>query len=228
MAYNLLTRRIPEPVPTEEKQQPLHRHHYKAIAAPFVTFPLLYLLPWNPIYPAIVAMFIGALANVLCRPDLKRKSWIGGLLFLIYYALFLAILEWSAPGYIDRVWNMAALSGISVGFMPLKEIGFGMYWAGVYEHLTWKNDACAPPEGREWRGVAMFTIYGPGVTDPVPLKKLFVRPTVTKTAAVAPKQAIKTGGQSPGSSSPESVYRSAAVRRACTVLMITPRCRWIR
>ena len=141
--YNLLTQRVPVAVPEEERQHPLHRHHYKALAAPFVVFLPLYFLPWNPIYPAIVAMAVGALANVLCRPDLKRKTWIGGLLFLGYYALFLLGLEWSAPDYIDRVWNLAALSGISLGFMPLEEllfaVTFGMYWAGVYEHFTWRR-----------------------------------------------------------------------------------------
>ncbi|GAV20640.1 hypothetical protein MMIC_P1612 [Mariprofundus micogutta] len=143
VAYNLITRQVPQEVPHAEKSSPLHKHHYKAIAAPFVAFPFLYLLPWNPIYPSIASLFIGAVANVLCRPDLKRKSWIGGLLFLIYYAVFLAGLEWSAPGYIDRVWNLAALSGWSLGFMPVEEllfaIGFGMYWSGVYEHFTWRK-----------------------------------------------------------------------------------------
>ncbi len=39
----------------------------------------------------------------------------------------------------------------------------------------------------------MFTVYGPGVTDPISLEKLFVRPAVVKTAATAAKQAIKAG-----------------------------------
>ncbi len=141
--YNLLTRRVPVRIPTNERKQPLHRHHYKAMAAPFVVFIPLYFLPWNPIYPSIVAMIVGAVANILCRPDLKWKTWIGGLLFLVYYALFLVGLEWSAPGYIDRVWNLSALSGINIAFMPLEEllfaIAFGMYWAGVYEHITWRK-----------------------------------------------------------------------------------------
>ncbi|WP_196795096.1 lycopene cyclase domain-containing protein [Mariprofundus ferrooxydans] len=143
VAYNLITQQAPQPVSQAEKSRPLHKHHYTALAAPFVSFPILYLLPWNPIYPSIVAMFIGALANMLCRPDIKRKSWIGGLLFLLYYALFLAGLEWSAPGYIERVWNLASLSGISMASMPVEEllfaIGFGMYWSGVYEHFTWRK-----------------------------------------------------------------------------------------
>jgi len=141
--YNLITAQVPRSVSPEEKSHPLHRHHYKALMAPFIAFPLFYFFPWNPIYPSIIAMIIGAIANTLCRPDLKSKTWIGGLLFLIYYSVFLAGLEWSAPGYIERVWNMDALSGISVFFMPLEEllfaISFGMYWSGVYEHITWRR-----------------------------------------------------------------------------------------
>jgi len=141
--YNLLTRQIPHKVSADEQHKPLHRHHYKALAAPFIAFPILYWLPWNPIYPGIVAMFVGAIANVLCRPDLKKKTWIGGLLFLGYYIIFLTGLELTAPGYIDRVWNLDALSGVNIFYMPVEEllfaIAFGMYWSGVYEHFTWRR-----------------------------------------------------------------------------------------
>lgn len=149
--YNLITGRVPRPVEAAERRIPLHRHHYKALSAPFIAFPLLYFFPWNPIYPGIVAMIIGLVANVLCRPDLARKTWIGGILFLVGYAVFLAGLEWSAPGYIDRVWNLAALSGWKAGFMPVEELlfatAFGMYWSGVYEHFTWRKQA---PDRLDW------------------------------------------------------------------------------
>jgi len=141
--YNIFTGKLSLPVPAVERHQHLHRHHYKAILAPFFVFPLVYFFPWNPIYPAIIAMVVGAIANILCRPDLKRKTWIGGLLFLGYYIIFLVGLELTAPDYIERVWNLEALSGISIGFMPLEEllfaISFGMYWSGVYEHITWRE-----------------------------------------------------------------------------------------
>jgi len=141
--YNVLSGKSYRAVGQCERRSSLHRHHYKALAAPFIAFVPLYFLPWNPIYPSIIAMLIGVIATTLCRPDLKRKSWIGGLLFLIYYVIFLAGLEWSAPGYIERVWNLNALSGISLGFMPVEEllfaVFFGMYWSGVYEHFTWRK-----------------------------------------------------------------------------------------
>ncbi len=141
--YNLVTHKKLHDVPVYERHLPLHKHHYKALLAPFISFPILYFLPWNPIYPAIVSMFIGAIANILCRPDLKDKTWKGGILFLIYYAIFLSGLEFSAPEYIDTVWNLKALSGINIAYMPIEEllfaISFGMYWSGVYEHIKWKR-----------------------------------------------------------------------------------------
>lgn len=141
--YSVLTGRSARHLPAHEKQRPLHRHHYKALASPFVAFPVLYLLPWNPIYPGIVALLIGAVATVACRPDLKTKTWVGGLLFLGYYVVFLLGLEWSAPGYIERIWNLDALSGVRLLGMPLEElawaIAFGLYWSGVYEHFTWRR-----------------------------------------------------------------------------------------
>jgi hypothetical protein len=67
---------------------------------------------------------------------------VGALLFLGYYMLFLMGLEVTAPGYIERVWNLAALSGLSVAGMPIEELlfaaAFGAYWAGVYDHFTWQ------------------------------------------------------------------------------------------
>jgi hypothetical protein len=68
---------------------------------------------------------------------------VGALLFLGYYTLFLLGLERTAPGYIDRVWNLAALSGLSVAGLPIEELlfaaAFGTYWAGVYDHFTWRK-----------------------------------------------------------------------------------------
>jgi hypothetical protein len=141
--YNLLTGRGLRAVPAAEQRSSWHRLHRWALATPFIVFPLLYPFPWNPIYPAIAAMVLGAIAAILCRPDLARKTWVGALLFLGYYTLFLLGLEWTAPGYIERVWNLAALSGLSVGGFPIEELlfatAFGGYWAGVYDHFTWQK-----------------------------------------------------------------------------------------
>ena len=141
--YNLLMQQKLEPTLSEERRHRRHRFHVWALAAPFLSFPVLYVFSWNPIYPAILAMVVGAVATIFCRPDLGRKTWVGGLLFLGYYVIFLLGLEWTAPGYIARVWNLGALSGLSLFGMPVEEllfaISFGAYWSGVYEHFTWKT-----------------------------------------------------------------------------------------
>jgi len=146
--YNAITGKSSMPVSTAYRRLPLHRHHQLAIATPFIVFPVFYLLPWNPIYPAIVAMAAGAIANILCRPDLKQKTWIGGMLFLILYTIYIGGLELFVPGYIAEVWNMGNLSGVMILRIPVEEIlfafTFGMYWAGVYEHLSWRQAVAVP------------------------------------------------------------------------------------
>ncbi len=141
--YNALTGRDLQPIDPGEKRLPMHRHHYLALGSPFIAFLALYFLPWNPIYPGILAMFVGAVAMLLCRPDLKTKTWVGGLLFVLCYIALLQGLRWLSPGYIERVWDLDALLGLQVFHMPIEELlfaaGFGMYWSGVYEHLTWRR-----------------------------------------------------------------------------------------
>ena len=145
VSYNILTGKLHKPLSMCERNHESHRFHLIALASPFVVFLVTYFMPWNPIYPSILAMFVGAAATVYCRYDLKVKVCVGGALFLIYYAVFLLALEWSAPGYIERVWDLDALSGVIVFSMPLEELlfalGFGMYWSGVYEHFTWREPA---------------------------------------------------------------------------------------
>ncbi len=88
-------------------------------------------------------MIVGAVATMLCRPDLKTKTWVGGALFTGCYWVFVEGLELLAPGYVGRVWNLAALTGVMVLRTPLEELlfafTFGMYWAGVYDHFTWRR-----------------------------------------------------------------------------------------
>ncbi len=143
--YNVITGSVIEPVPVSYRHSGLHKYHKLALAAPFIIFLPFYFLPWNPIYPAFVAMITGAIATILCRPDLKTKTWIGGLLFLGYYWIYILGLDFLSPGYIERVWNLDALSGVMIFNIPLEELvfafAFGMYWAGVYEHFNWFRDS---------------------------------------------------------------------------------------
>lgn len=141
--YNVVTGSVRYPISLRERHSGRHRYHMAALATPFVLFPLLYFFPWNPIYPAIAAMTGGAIATFLCRPDLLKKTWAGGLLFLLYYGILLAGLELTSPGYVERVWNTDALSGVFVLHLPLEELlfalTFGFYWSSVYEHVTWRT-----------------------------------------------------------------------------------------
>ncbi|MEO8332542.1 MAG: lycopene cyclase domain-containing protein [Gallionella sp.] len=139
--YNALADSDIEAVPHEERHTGRHRWHRLAMTAPFLIYPALYFLPWNPIYPGIVALAIGGIANVLCRPDLLRNTLLGGVLFLMLYTIFMLLLIIFAPGYIGQVWNLPTLSGVLLGGIPLEELAFGFtfgqYWAGIYEHFTW-------------------------------------------------------------------------------------------
>ena len=120
-----------------------HRWHLGALVAPFPIFFLLVYLPWNPIYPAVVALFAGALAAVLCRPDLLRNSLWGGVIFLALYLVFLLGLRWIWPGYIEAVWNLPKLLPWRPMGLPSEELlfglGIGLYWSCVYEHLAWRR-----------------------------------------------------------------------------------------
>ena len=139
--YNVLTRQEWAPVPVRERSH--RRHHRAAVLVPIVAFPLLSTLPWNPIYPAIAALALGAVATSACRPDLGAKTLIGGALFSGYYMIFMLGLVSLVPGYIERVWDLSALSGVLVDGIPLEELlfglAFGAYWTSVYEHLTWRR-----------------------------------------------------------------------------------------
>jgi len=154
--YSALARREMKPISHGERHSARHRFHRLALAAPFLVFPPLYLLPWNPIYPGIVALLIGGAANVLCRPDLARGTLFGGALFAGMYAVFMIFLIVSAPGYVELVWNLPALSGIRIGRIPFEELAFGFafgtYWTGVYEHFTWKRGAPSGARGQALHG----------------------------------------------------------------------------
>jgi hypothetical protein len=144
LLYNALAGRSLTSIGHDEQHSARHRFHRLAVAAPFILFVPLYFAPWNPIYAGITALAIGGLSNVFCRPDLARKTLLGGLLFLALYAVFMLGLIAFAPGYIGKVWNLADLSGVLVGGIPFEELAFGfafgLYWTGVYEHIAWRRD----------------------------------------------------------------------------------------
>mgnify|MGYP001144875372 CR=1 FL=1 len=145
--YNIITRKRLVPMQLGTQHHSRNRWHRWALAVPFTLFPFLYFLPWNVIFAGIAAMIAGAMAAVWCRPDLKSNTLVGGGLFLVIYTIFLLGLEWSAPGYIEQVWNLKALSGIVIYGLPLEELlfgfAFGLFWTGIYEHLTSRRSVTA-------------------------------------------------------------------------------------
>ena len=145
--YASITQRDLVPLPKEHRMVRRHRLHRLALIGPPLLLVPGFLLPWNPIYPALLALTIGAGAAIACRPDLTRNTLIGGLLFLGLYAMFMLGLRWFAPGYIEAVWNLPALSGVLIYGIPLEElvfgVTFGMYWSSVYEHFTWHGTLAA-------------------------------------------------------------------------------------
>ncbi len=126
-----------------EMHQGRHRFHRLALISPFIAFGILYFLtPLNPIYSAILAMVIGAVATWFCRPDLLRTMLIGAILFLtLYFVVFLVGFVWFFPGYVEAVWNLPAISGILIAGVPIEELlfatSFGAMWSSIYEHFTW-------------------------------------------------------------------------------------------
>lgn len=131
-----------------ERGTRIHRWHLISLAIPFFVFAMLFLLPWNPIYPGIVALFAAALANCLCRPDLWRNTLVGGLVFFALYMVFLLGLKWLWPGYIEAVWNLSDLIVWRPLGLPMEELlfgaAFGLYWSSVYEHITWRRRDAVP------------------------------------------------------------------------------------
>lgn len=148
--YNVLLRRDMQPIGTRDRFERRHRYHLASLFLPFIMFPIFFfILPWNPIYPGIISMIVGAVAAHICRPDLARQSMIGGVLFCGYYLLFMLMLLWFAPGYIEQVWNLSTLTGIVLFGIPLEEplfaFAFGMYWSVVYEHVMWQRSIADQP-----------------------------------------------------------------------------------
>lgn len=141
--YDLISPHKATDLAQHERNSTRHRFHRIILFSPFIVFIALGFFPWNAIYPGIIALLVGGVGTILCRPDLLKRTAIGGTIFVAYYFVFLLGLELLSPGYIARIWNLKNLSGISLLGFPIEEflfaLGFGMYWSSVYEHIYWKQ-----------------------------------------------------------------------------------------
>ena len=140
--YNVIFFAVPVRLDETEKTNARHRFHLYALFAPFAVFPFLALITnLNHIYCGIIALFAGALAAMYCRPDLKRKILVGGLLFTVLYFFYFGSILVFFPEYVKTYWNLDALSNLFILGIPLEELlfafTFGMYWSGIYEHFAW-------------------------------------------------------------------------------------------
>ena len=140
--YQFVFPSVPVPLHESERRNTRHRFHLLMLFLPFVVFPLLaFVTNLNHIYCGMLALSAGALATLYCRPDLKRKILIGGVLFAVLYFLYFGSILIFFPEYVRTYWNLNALSNVLILGIPLEELlfgfTFGMYWSGVYEHFTW-------------------------------------------------------------------------------------------
>lgn len=125
-----------------EMRSKRHRFHLLALTSPIIAFlPLKIFTNLNPIYSASIAMFVGGVAAILCRPDLKKKIGIGAILFLALYFISFLLFNILYPGSVQKIWNLSVLSGILILGIPLEELmfafTFGMMWSSAYEHVKW-------------------------------------------------------------------------------------------
>lgn len=123
-----------------------HRFHlWMLLSAPAILIILLITTNLNPLHSAIIAMIIGGLATWYCKPDLKKKMFVSAFIFLALYFFYFLTLIAISPGYVERVWNLGAISGILILGIPLEELlfawSFGFIWSSIYEHITWKKVA---------------------------------------------------------------------------------------
>ena len=142
--YELIFRTSHEQIESHERHSPRHRYHLLSIISSLaVFFFLVFIISLNPIYSAIIAMVVGGLFSLYCRPDLKKKMIASAFIFLgIYFVYFLTIIV-LYPGYVEQVWNLKDISGVLVLGIPLEEllfaISFGFIWSNIYEHFTWRR-----------------------------------------------------------------------------------------
>ncbi|WP_338359223.1 lycopene cyclase domain-containing protein [Yeosuana marina] len=142
--YNLIFKQTLVQINHTERNHRRHRLHKYSLFIPVILFIILaWFTSLNHIYCGIIALFIGGLATLYCRPDLKGKIWVGGILFTILYFIYFGSILPFYPQYVELYWNLDNLTHILVLGIPIEELlfafTFGMYWSGLYEHLYWRK-----------------------------------------------------------------------------------------
>ncbi len=126
-----------EPRPND----PLLLGYFAGLLAPVPAFTATLLGTGEMIWAGVAGFGAGVVGRVVCRPDLIRKTVVGGLLFSGYYALLLVVLVGLAPGYINVAWNARGPAAVRWFGLPLTELlfglCFGLYWSGLFEQIAW-------------------------------------------------------------------------------------------
>jgi hypothetical protein len=106
---------------------PRDRYHRLTLAVfPLVFIGLAVATNMNAVYVTMVAVCAGFLATCLARPDLITLIIVSGFLFTaLYFAFFLGF-NAMYPDYLNRVWNLGALSGVIIVGVPLEEVVFAL------------------------------------------------------------------------------------------------------
>ena len=128
-----------------EKHSKKHKYHLVSLISPIIVFLILFFFTsLNPIYTASISMLIGGISALFCRPDLKKKIFVSGFLFLVLYFAFFFLFILAYPNVVEKFWNLKAISGILVLGIPIEELifafTFGMLWGSYYEHLKWYKE----------------------------------------------------------------------------------------
>lgn len=111
--YDAWCRRPLERMPDTVRHQHRHRFHRLALSTPVIVFvPLDALAGINAIYVASLSLLAGALAAMLCRPDLRYRMLKGAVIFGAFNCLFFATMTWFHPAFVSGFWNMGAISGM--------------------------------------------------------------------------------------------------------------------
>lgn len=121
-----------------------HRFHLWAILSTPIVFIVISLVTsLNPIYTTSIALALGGLATLYCRPDLRTKMITSALLFLTLYFIYFLTLILAYPGYVEQVWRLDSISGILIAGIPIEELmfalSFGFLWSSIYEHFLWRK-----------------------------------------------------------------------------------------
>lgn len=116
-----------------------HKNAFSVISFTILLFLLfMWLFPVNVIYPAIIALFAGAIAIGFLRGDLWNEISRGLIIFMLIYAAVFTLSRLFYPPMIDY-WNLKDLTGVMIFAIPLEELlwaaSFGAFWSPFYEYV---------------------------------------------------------------------------------------------